>query len=442
MTTDYYLSMGSLITGIVTNNPILTAVPTVFRLGATVYPKIYSLCFNKTFNEQELIKLEKIKSIVRTVAADLGINKTDKFSFQVSKQLGANACVLGTTNSLGGPFIVLGDKFFANFDTLSNENIADFVKKFDKITSETKSDFKEWVHWIDSLPVTPEEIKKYLDDRPQDSLKRFTELSKKFNPYASQEALFSKEELHSILAQRLNHNDYKEWLQLFDDIPNTPVELGRYLDECSENKKQRIAELSEKFKYVLSNKEMKSIIAHELGHAKHHHLLKFSGIQLVAFKSYDTMQSFIKYVASQGQPSYSEPLSFFRYAIPIAILPLAYIAIKAISRNEEIEADGECSGEYQEGMLKLHKKNLIAELLEVPTSSQAEKIKHMMQEIEWLSTHPNHAKRLAHAIQMDSTKLKKTSMSVTAKALSILGILSLAEVCITDSIKIFNWFNT
>lgn len=442
MTIDYYLSMGSLITGIITNNPILTAVPTAFRLAATVYPKTYSLGFSKSLTEQEQKKLEKIKSIVRTVAKDLGINKTDQFSFQVSKQLGANACVLGTINSIGGPFIVLGDTFFGNFDTLSNENISDFVDKFDAITDKNKPDFKEWIQWIDSLPNTPEKIKKHLSNCPEDRRQRFAELSKKFNPYyASQEAIFSKDEVLSIYTQRLSHNDYEEWLQLLDNIPNNPEELEKYLDECSEVKRQRIAELSNRFRHVLSNSEMKSIIAHELGHAKHHHLLKYSGMLLIALKSYETMQSFIKYVALNGPSSFYDPLRLFANIIPLAIPPLAYIAVMAISRNQETEADGECSGEYQEGMLKLHKKNLVAELLEVPASSQADKIKQMMQEMEWMSTHPNHAKRLAHATQIDSTKLKKTSMTVTAKALSILGILSLAEVCVTDSLNIFNWFN-
>jgi Zn-dependent protease with chaperone function len=229
-----------------------------------------------------------------------------------------------------------------------------------------------------------------------------------------------------------------EWLQLLDNIPDTPEDLGKYLDGCSEEKRKRIAELSVRFNNVLSRNELKAIVAHELGHAKHHHFLKRSGMFLIASKSFALMQSLLKYAALSGPSSFYKPLRLFGGIAPFAVLPLAYIVSKAVSRNNEMEADSECSGEYQKGLLEFQKKNLVNELLRVPTVSHADKIKQMLKEKEWRSTHPNHAKRLAHGMGIDNTKLQKTSLSVTAKALTVLGLLALTEVCVRESLKIFS----
>ena len=66
----------------------------------------------------------------------------------------------------------------------------------------------------------------------------------------------------------------------------------------------------------------------------------------------------------------------------------------------------------------------------------------MLQETEWMSSHPNHAKRLAHTMRIDHTKLEMTTINVTAKALAALGLLSLVEICKMDSQRIFEWFNS
>jgi hypothetical protein len=178
---NYYLSLCSLL-------------PPALCLVATAYPKIGSLMLSKGHTEQEQKKLDEMKSIISKIAIDLGISRSDQFSFQVSKMIGANAFALGTTSSIGGPLIILGDTYFKNFNVFSVENISDFVDKFEKVTDDNKPDFKEWVQWIDSLPNTPEKIKEYLEKCPTDKSKRFVELSKKFNRCTSQEALFSRDE--------------------------------------------------------------------------------------------------------------------------------------------------------------------------------------------------------------------------------------------------------
>lgn len=423
---NYYLNIGSLI-------------PPALALAATAYPKIGSLIINitnKKLTGQEQKKIDEIKSIVSKVAVDLGISRSDQFSFQVYKRIGANAFAMGTTSSIGGPLIVLGDTYFKNFNEFSTENISDFVDKFEKVTDENKPDFKEWIQLLDSLPNVPEKLKEYLNKCPES--KRFVELSKKFNPYASKEALFSRDELISIYAQRLGLNDYIEWLQLLDNIPDTPEELGKYLDECPEGKRNRIAELSVCFNNFLSKNELKALVAHELGHAKHHHILKKSGMFLIAHKSFVLMQSLIKYAAINGPSSFYGPLRLFAGVASFAVLPLAYIVSRAISRNHEIEADGECSGEYQKGFLELHKKILVNELLEAPTASFAAKVKQMLKEKKWMTSHPNSAKRLTHAVEIDSTNLQKTTLNVTAKALTVLGLLGIAEVCISVGLNNFS----
>ncbi len=366
MTIDYYLSVGSLIAGIVTNSPFLKAVPTAFRLTATCFPRLFPLGLTKSFTSEEEAKLGRIKNLLPAICQDLGIKDPHKINLRVSNQFGANAYMIGTTSSLGGPVLCLGNTYFEKYESLATPD---------------NSSFSKWL------------------------------------------SLFKKESLATT-----DNSEFSKWLALLEEIPNTPTELGKYIDSCSQEKRKQIKDFAKKFKDVLSQDELESMLAHELGHAKHHHLLKSSGILLLIFTADKLAQVFANSIG-------------FEILYNFASIPLVYLTFKAISRSHETEADGECAvkSKYQKGMLKFHKKELINDLFEKTSSSFESKVSAMIQKGEWTSTHPNAAKRLAHAVQLSQKQNHPTTaMTNVAWALAGLGVLSLIEMCFLDARQIWN----
>lgn len=396
MTIDYYISMGSLVTGIVTDSPILQAVPTAFLLTATCFPRLLPLGISKSFTFEEQAKLDSIKNLLPAVCQNLGIKDPSKINLRVSNQLGANACMVGTTSSLGGPVLCLGNTYFKNYEPQLNAE---------------DSDLQEWVKTLKEIPAKSDELEKYNQSCTPEKLARINELSEKFKNLSI-----------------LKDPEFREWLALLDDMPNTPSELGKYIDSCSTEKRKHIKDLSAKFKDVLSQDELEAMFAHELGHAKHHHLLKFSGLLLLILTADQLAQVFANSIGFGTKYSFVS-------------IQLLYLTTKAISRAHETEADGECAttARYQKGMLKFHKKKLINDLFEKTSASFENKVSEMIQKGEWTSSHPNGAKRLKHAVEFSKKQNHPaTRMTNAAWTLVGLGVLSLAKVCFYDTIAIWN----
>lgn len=388
MTIDYYLSMGSLVTGIVTNSPVLMAVPTALRFTATVFPRLFPLGISKSYSSEEQQKLDDIGNLLSGIRKNLGIDDSVKINLRVSNQLGANACMIGTTNSVGGPLLCIGNSYFKNYQPLPGIEDADF---------------REWVQTLNEISKNPNE--KLTEERQA----RVQQLSDKFK--------------HLSI---LNDADFREWILMLDEIPNTPSELGKFIDTCPAEKRNRIKDLAKKFKEVLSQDELESILAHELGHAKHHHLLKSSGLMLLALTADKLTQAFANTIG-------------FGTEYAFASIPLVWLTIDAISRSHEEEADGECAhvNKYQRGMRKFHKKELINDLFEKTSSSFETKTNEMLQDIEWTSSHPNRAKRLQHAVDISKHQNHpKTAMTKAAWILAGLGALRLAQMCYSDTLDI------
>lgn len=345
MTIDYYLSIGSLITGVITHSPMLQAVPTALRFTATCFPRLFPLGISKSYTCEEQLKLDNIKTLLTQIGPDLGIKNPNKINLRISNQLGANACMVGTINSIGGPLLCLGNLYFKNYQS---------------------------------------------------------ELSK--------------------------DSEYPEWVNLLNEISNTPLAIGKYIDECTIEKREKIKKLAKQFKDVLSQDELESILAHELGHAKHHHLLQFSGLLLMTLTANTLAQVFANTIG-------------FGLIYSFASIPLVYLTIQAISRSHETEADGECvsATKYQQGMLKIHKKEMINQLFKKTSFAFENKVAEMLQETEWTSSHPNNAKRLQHVIQLSKEQPHpSTRMTHVAWSLTGLGILSLARSCCLDATAIWN----
>lgn len=388
MTIDYYFSMASLVTGIVTKSPVLKTVPTILRFTATVFPRFFPIGISKSYTSEEQRKLDDIANLLNGIREDLGIKNSVKINLRVSNQLGASACMFGTTNSIGGPLLCLGNSYFKNYQPLPG-------------TEDT--DFCEWIQILNETSKNPH--KKFSEEKQA----RVEKLSEKFK--------------HLSI---LKDPEFCEWILIVDEIPNTPSELGKFIDSCSESKRNRIKELAKKFKEVLSQDELESILAHELGHAKHHHFLKSSGLVLMTLTANALMQVFATRIG-------------FGLGYALASIPLVWLTIKAISRSHEEEADGECAHviKYQRGMLKFHKKELINDLFEKTSSSFEAKTHEMLNGMDWRSSHPNSAKRLQRAIEISKHQNHpKTVMTTTAWILAGLGVFDLANMCYSDALSI------
>ena len=89
-------------------------------------------------------------------------------------------------------------------------------------------------------------------------------------------------------------------------------------------------------------------------------------------------------------------------------------------------------------MLQLHKRKFIQDLLAQASSSFEAKASEMVQDWDWMSTHPSGAERLLHAAQMSQQKAHPaTQMTRAGWFLVGLGVMSLAKSCFSDAMQIW-----
>lgn len=341
--TLYYICIGSLIAGSVTKTPILKAIPTVLALTAACYPKAIPLGLTKHYTEPEKTKLESICKLANEACQNLGIKNSTKINLRVTTQFEDNACAIGSTSSLGGPLLCLGQTFFKNYQ------------------------------------ATP-----------------------------------------------TNAEEFQDWSAILNEMPNSPNEIGGYLDSCDEEKRKRIFTLVKKYKDFLTTPELESIIAHELGHAKHHHILKALGVYLLLISALEIAKLFANKMG-------------YKTSFDIVSLPIYFLVAKATTMVYENQADNECAMtvKYQEGMLELFKKYLLVDLLEKRSFSYKDKVEHMLRKTEWTSTHPNAAKRFQRAAEMLAHPIPpQTAMTPLSWLLVACGIANLARLCLVNATEL------
>lgn len=123
---------------------------------------------------------------------------------------------------------------------------------------------------------------------------------------------------------------FEEWIKFIDELPNDPIEMARYLDQNSDLL-MRIEEGLKKYDGRISEKELKGILAHELGHARHSHAW-----QNLGFRALFTLE----YV----QPQVSVILK-------ASLLFIDHLLSSEISVANERDADNEANkiSEYRDG---------------------------------------------------------------------------------------------
>jgi Zn-dependent protease with chaperone function len=226
-------------------------------------------------------------------------------------------------------------------------------------------------------------------------------------------------------------DQYAFCLKLLNEIPNSPIALGKYLDECPPEKKGRIFEYAKMLKSRLSKNEMQYIFAREIGHAKQHHMLRTLGLISLII------------VAHQVAIVFSLVLSIELALVYIlASLPLTLISIFKINRIQEKEADLESIAlkEYQKGFIDFQKKTLILYLSNTKGSAEA-KVSKMIKSWEWFSVNPNPAKRLLHAVNLSNMEEKPVqAMSKTAWIVALIGIGHILNRCFSNAANILSFY--
>ncbi len=340
-----YLTLGFIAVGMVTDNPVLLAIPTALRAIANVAPSYFPLESPPSLLEKDVKKLTILEGYVDEIKRDLGLENMS-VNLYVSHMVGENAFCLGNSSSLTGPVVGIGHTYFENFNSRE--------------------------------------------------LKR--------------------------------SSDYQRWQLILNSLSDEPLTLAKQLDNLPKGVRRDIFNLARKFKGVLTEKELKGVLAHELGHAKNNHLLKSGGYLGLIFA-----------LLTRIVPNHINLVGF------LLLVKGMWTVMDGVSQHHEWEADLECqnASRYAEGLHLVTKKWLISSLVKGKAFSTYEgKVEEMLGSWDIGSSHPNHARRMRNALNMAANpKQTERSMSYTAKALSLIGGASLISKGALDAHNIARHFN-
>lgn len=198
----------------------------------------------------------------------------------------------------------------------------------------------------------------------------------------------------------------REWRALLDELPDDPLDLARFLDQVSPEKRTQIEMLAKKGE-AYDQKTIQGAFAHELGHLRNHDSPtgSISSIFVQAL-----LQSLILYTDTEAQWPVSRVLLAEEYFIP-RYLPQLFDVINApFSQYKESKADlhANISSEWQEGVVSFFKQSLVCEwaaLQKNPNASLSFEtaVKEMLKSFDLGCSHPNFAKRLDAAIKNRGT---------------------------------------
>lgn len=212
------------------------------------------------------------------------------------------------------------------------------------------------------------------------------------------------------------------WLSLLNEIPDSPIELGKYLDNCTSEKRMTIFAHAKVFQGHLSKNEMHFLFAREICHAKQHHMPRKMGALLLMAVAFQVTLVFSMVFALE-----------LGLVCAFASIPMLFIGAFKINRNHENEAHeaGLASKECRAGYISFQKKELLSQLSQQRIGNRNEvQISGMLASRGWFSSQPNNAKKLYHAVNLSEVPSEQIGdMSKTAKLVSLVGILSLLSAC-------------
>lgn len=221
-------------------------------------------------------------------------------------------------------------------------------------------------------------------------------------------------------AANLSSED-KKLIAIIHSLSDTPETLAKEIDALSLKEQKSILSLiQDENNYLLTTDEIQGVIAHELGHAKHAHLMTNFALSPLLMEG---VFALFKMIEEQLGQQGSLPVKSFLFGVKVLS---AMWGIDQIARICEWQADYECQNnvKYAAGMHKLAKRLLIESLLQrdkkkFPTCDS--KVSQMLQSWDSFSSHPNLAKRMKNALEMTANPSPKPpQISLTAKM--IIGV--------------------
>lgn len=227
----------------------------------------------------------------------------------------------------------------------------------------------------------------------------------------------------------------QEWDELQDEIPDDPIQLGRYLDQADPALRSRIHQLADKHILSCKRNEMQGIIAHELGHAKHFHTHQIIAISTLFLYTTEKLLSLL---------NNTNPIQ-----TSLGLLCCAAITYKTafgfsfpmanhFYRHCETEADRETAvtPEYLNGCISFFKKKLIDSLKDVPSGRCEEHVKKKLEKVD-SKTHPNTAKRIQNLIQLRGLPYQIPSLIASIGKAVIISI-----PCLLAARDVINFFQS
>jgi len=215
--------------------------------------------------------------------------------------------------------------------------------------------------------------------------------------------------------------DWGQWLELQKEMPQEPLALGRFLDRCDKAKQERIGELASKFKTRLSNDELRCLISRELGHAKHHHLLKSAALILFVAHASKAFLLGANHIGYGG-------------AAIFAAIPACYLGVKAVSRYHEREADLESIG--RPGWVEYNQRQLLAKVVEVGSKEHYSEIEEMA-EGDLTASHPNEVEKLSRALKpAEPRKISWWAVAIIGSGAAVIG-----KETFKSCFEIYQWWS-
>jgi|GEM_PF-6221631 len=222
----------------------------------------------------------------------------------------------------------------------------------------------------------------------------------------------------------LNDPAYAIWKRCLDELPDDPMQMAEVLARCSPQMRRRIRDLAIEYRAVITPEELKGVVAHEFGHAKHLHSWK----QLFFMIPMAAGAVMAKEVGATYLGNTSSHLA------ALAVFSLGMHQVSQIFEREADEATA-VSRTYSLGIASFFKKHLLVELAgEEDSRRLMKRAKQMIEGVDF-ETHPHPAKRVIAALNRKERPAQE--ISIWEKGIAFLGGAFLAHEIAVSAAKVW-----
>jgi len=119
----------------------------IFLLVGNVFPIAFAPKRRTDFKREEWAKYDRIRELVVEAGRKVGVSGPESIDFRVSREIGRNACMVGSVASFGGPVMCLANDYF---------------DRFEEPGISSHPDYWEWKEWLREIPDHPLEMARFL----------------------------------------------------------------------------------------------------------------------------------------------------------------------------------------------------------------------------------------------------------------------------------------